>query len=147
MIIKVTPDVLEFINGNSTTLFENGEKKWAYLPYWFEYVGVDTIKIWNFEKLPADLKKRILEMRDINQVYYYEDKPYRILHEGKVKAQSILDYISTLNSNSNWMCYILLEHEEKWIDVVIYEPLYEECNIRICVKEKEDFYSNYKPKQ
>lgn len=90
-----------------------------------------------------------------NQVYYYEDKPYRVLHEGKLKVSSVGSKMIKLfgqhaddkqekEFNEDLM---KVNNGSKWIDVVIYEPLYEECDIRICVKEKDDFYNNYKTKQ
>lgn len=88
-----------------------------------------------------------------NQIYYYEDKPYRILHEGKVKTESIVIKLAKLQ---NWgepngeqtieMKKDLEKNNSKWLDVVIYEPLYETSDFKVCVKEKEDFYNNYKTK-
>ena len=89
-------------------------------------------------------------------VYWYEDKPYRVLHEGKLKIVSVMQKTVSLLENT-----VVTEEEitkakqeiakvnngSQWIDVIVYEPLYEECDIRICVKEKEDFYNNYKIKQ
>lgn len=152
--IVVTPDVSEFITGNSTAFYENNGIKYSHMPFWFEHLGNNHYKIYSFDELPADLKKKILEIR-AEKIYYYEDKPYRLLHEGKVKATSVLvKVLELLDSESISEERIKEANEElkavnnnsAWIDVVVYEPLYE-CETKVCVKEKTDFYNNYKIKE
>jgi len=57
-------------------------------------------------------------------IYYYKermDKPYRIVTESKMKISNL------------------------WIDVVIYEALYENKDGQIWVREKGSFYELFKP--
>lgn len=90
-----------------------------------------------------------------NTLYYYEDKPYRVLHEGKVKTTSILKSLLPnklklgeliFKQLSNIIFKVSDREDLKWVDVVIYTPVYPECEFPVCVKEKEDFYKNYKQK-
>lgn len=82
-------------------------------------------------------------MDKFQTIYYYEDKPYTILYEGKVKVDSILEQLGKQNNNEIYLEYVHIDDDKKWMDVVIYKPLWD-CHIPICVKEKEDFYNNYK---
>jgi len=49
-------------------------------------------------------------------IYYYKDKPYKILYESKIKISEI------------------------WIDCIIYECLYENPEGMIWVREKNQFF-------
>ena len=60
-------------------------------------------------------------MLDSENIYYYKDKPYRVVCESKVKIDGV------------------------WLDCVIYEALYENLDGKIWVRPRLDFVTNFRP--
>jgi len=68
MEVKLTEEAKDFILGNSTSLYENGNIKYSYIPYWFEWLDNGNFKIHNFENIPEELKIAINKRRTINTI-------------------------------------------------------------------------------
>ena len=85
-------------------------------------------------------------------IYEYEGNPYQLLHHGKLKPMAVLTRIASLTgfelptekdveitndviANANG--------GSKWIDVVVYKPLYP-CDFSICVREANEFNNLFK---
>lgn len=88
---------------------------------------------------------KVVEKRG-GEVYWFKDKPYKILHESKIKLNGIIDLLSSINSNKVWMERVLVEEHGEWIDVIIYQALYENPDGQIWVREKNEFYEKFKLK-
>lgn len=75
--------------------------------------------------------------------YWYKNKPYRVLYESRIKTQGIPDLIASIDIMAHT---IFLDSKLEWIDVVIYECLYENPDGTIWVREKKQFYELFKQK-
>lgn len=89
---------------------------------------------------------KLYQQNDI-PVYYYKGKPYAKIVETKIKASGILDFVSGMNSNKRYVDLIFVEKCNEWVDVVIYECLYENPDGQIWVREKTQFYELFKTKE
>jgi hypothetical protein len=72
------------------------------------------------------------------EVYYYKGKPYRILMESRLKARGVFELFGF-----DWIEDKYFEDRE-WVEVVIYETLYENPDGRVWVREKEQFFKLFK---
>ena len=67
----------------------------------------------------------------MNKTYYYKGKPYKVLLETKAKASGFADAMDVDRYDAS----------REWIDVVIYECLYENPDGMVWVRTKEQFYN------
>jgi hypothetical protein len=76
--------------------------------------------------------------------YYYKDKPYKIVAHSKIKLSGLADLFYIYNPEGYYMGNIT--HDEEWINVVIYQCLYDNPDGDIWVREREQFYELFKSK-
>lgn len=63
-LIKVTEANLELFQNLGSIVYTSQDKKYIYLPFWFEVIDNETIKTHRFGELPKDLEKAIKAMRE-----------------------------------------------------------------------------------
>ena len=66
--------------------------------------------------------------------YYYKGKPYRIVAESKIKASGVIEWWAGKGK-------FAIHPAHEWIDVVIYECLYDNPDGMVWVRTKEQFYN------
>lgn len=77
-------------------------------------------------------------------IYYYKDKPYKILYKTKMKLSGlfrIFKYDFELVPKR-----LMTMDEDDWIHVVIYECQYENSEGQVWVRENDEFFQKFKPK-
>jgi hypothetical protein len=70
-------------------------------------------------------------------VYYYKDKPYKIVSEIKFKASGILEIFGVVD---------VVVGDNEWVDIVIYETLYNNPDGKTWARTKKQFYELFKTK-
>ena len=63
-LIKVTEANLELFQNLGSIVYTSQDKKYIYLPFWFEIVDNETIKAHHLDNIPKDLEKAIKDMRE-----------------------------------------------------------------------------------
>jgi len=97
--LKLTDEQISFLHNSSTMLYENGEPKWIYLPYWFKVLGDGFYDIFSFENLPSDLKKRINDDRGFitNKNEITQEEVFSLIKDRGLTIEKVLDVIIDAN--------------------------------------------------